>query len=97
MDRTSYDNIGKWKAEIQAVEPNKPIVLFSTKKDLREAKPDDAVSRAEFIDAKKNHGLHGFHETSAKEWQDFNVHKAFIKAINGAMEYKYGPSPADDE
>ena len=30
----SFDSIGKWKAEIKEVEPEKPIVLILTKRDL---------------------------------------------------------------
>ena len=32
--RTSFENIEKWRAEIQAVEQNKPIILVLTKSDL---------------------------------------------------------------
>ena len=32
--RTSFENIEKWRVEIQAVEQNKPIILVLTKSDL---------------------------------------------------------------
>ena len=33
-NRDSFDNIGKWVAEINEVEQEKPIMLVLTKKDL---------------------------------------------------------------
>ena len=49
---TSLDNIGSWKNEINAVEPNKPIMLVLTKSDLVEY-TDDAVT-FELIKEKKD-------------------------------------------
>ena len=36
-NRDSFDNVGKWKSDIQTVEPNKPIILILTKSDLKTA------------------------------------------------------------
>ena len=39
--------------------------------------------------AKVEFGLTGVQETSSKEWEDFNVHRAFVFAINAGIESKY--------
>ena len=35
-DKNNLDGVGKWKAEVQEVEAEKPILLISTKSDLAE-------------------------------------------------------------
>ena len=48
VQKSSVDNIPKWKAEIREVEQEVPIVLFATKTDLRAIRPADAVTTQEF-------------------------------------------------
>ena len=40
-------------------------------------------------EAKKTFGLTGVKQTSSKEWEDFNVHKAFVFAIAAGIDAKY--------
>ena len=35
-------------------------------------------------------------KTSSKAWEDFNVHKAFNKALTAAYKYKYMEEDEDD-
>ena len=39
-DKNNLDGVGKWKAEVQEVEAEKPILLISTKSDLAELSDD---------------------------------------------------------
>lgn len=50
--RSSFDNIEKWRAEIQAVETSKPIILVLTKSDLS-GQVDDPVTEEELVDYQK--------------------------------------------
>ena len=50
--RSSFDNIEKWRAEIQAVETSKPIILILTKSDLS-GQVDDPVTEEELVDYQK--------------------------------------------
>ena len=97
VHRSSLDNIPKWKAEIREVELKVPIVLLATKKDLRGIRPEDAVTSQEFKAAKKANALMGMFETTAKEWQDRNVHKAFEKSIKVALDFAYGGNELSDD
>ena len=45
---------------------------MATKKDLRES-IDDTITGEEVKKKSKEMGFQGFHETSSKEWDDFNV------------------------
>ena len=97
MQRSSVTNIEKWRAEIREVEQEVPIVLIITKKDLRLIRPDETVSTDEFKEVKKRFNLTAMHETSSKDWEDFNVHKAFQKAIKTALDVKYGCDDSEDD
>ena len=81
VSRDSLNNIGKWKTEIRGIEQDSPIVLVITKIDLRQEMPDKAISIKEIKAATKKHRLIKYFETTAKNVDDFNVHKCFNKAI----------------
>ena len=53
VSRESLNSIAKWKAEIEAVAKDVPIVLFITKIDLRESMPQEALTEQEILDAVK--------------------------------------------
>jgi GTPase KRas protein len=90
--RSSMESIQRWKAEIQSKEPEKPICLVMTKRDLLdEAEEGDMerfVSKKELLAKKKEFGFVKFSTTSSKAWSDFNVHKAFNTIIMAGYEYK---------
>ena len=44
VQRSSLDNIPTWREEIREVEQEAPIALVATKIDLRDFRPNDAVS-----------------------------------------------------
>ena len=86
----SFDNINRWKTEILKNEPEKPVMLILTKADmLSEELKDRQVTYEQIRDAKDSHGLQGCCLTSAKKWQDFNVHKAFVRTICAGYFSKY--------
>ena len=59
-----------------------------TKSDLAEAL-DDPVTLDD-VDSKKDElSLQLSAATSSKEWEDFNVHKAFTRTLTFAYKYKY--------
>ena len=87
-NRTSLDRITEWKAEIMAVEKQKPIYLILTKSDLTE-QAEEPVTMEEIRAKKTEYGLAGSFKTSSKEWDDFNVHKAFTGVLYGAYQFKY--------
>ena len=96
-NRNSLVNISKWKNELRAVEQDVPIIMLSTKKDLRDhLKAGETISSDEMKKAKKENGLIGLHDTTSKEWKDFNVHKAFNKSIKAAINYKYDDDEDED-
>ena len=78
----------RWKAEIQEIEPSKPIAIILTKQDLIDA-VDNAVTMEDIEEAKDAHSLQIMAGTSSKEWEDFNVHKAFTKTLTFAYNFKY--------
>ena len=86
--RTSLERIVVWQAEIMAVEKEKPIYLILTKSDLSEL-VENPVLYEEIKAKKTEYGLSGNFKTSAKEWEDFNVHKAFTGVLYGAYQFKY--------
>lgn len=47
----SLENVQRWKAEIQEIEPNKPIAIILTKQDLME-QVDNAVTLEDIEEAK---------------------------------------------
>ena len=85
---TSLESVARWKAEIQEIEPEKPITLILTKSDLAEF-IDDAVTFTTIKEKRKDQNLTIAAETSSKVWEDFNVHKAFNKTLTAAYEFKY--------
>ena len=73
---TSLQNANKWAGEIRQSRPNTPLILVLTKSDLKDycenpIDPDDIKKKC------KELGFQGDVQTSSKEWEDFNVHKAF--------------------
>lgn len=54
---------------------------------------DDGVELAAIKAKSKELNLTMYAKTSSKAWEDFNVHKAFNKALTAAYKYKY----MDDE
>ena len=97
--RDALNNVAKWKAEIQTVEPSMPIMLVLTKADLLEYMEENEPQRVtnEDINAKmEEQQLQGTSMTSSKNWEDFNVHKAFVKAISTAYFNKYEHNIEDD-
>lgn len=85
---SSLESVARWKAEIQEIEPEKPIALILTKSDLAEF-IDDAVTFTTIKEKRKDQNLTIAAETSSKVWEDFNVHKAFNKTLTAAYAFKY--------
>ena len=88
--RSSFDNIERWRNEIQTVEDDKPIILIQTKSDLAEIAEEPVDFAEETQKYCSEEGFHGAALTSSKEWEDFNVHKAFDKTLRTAYTFKYG-------
>ena len=81
--RSSFDNISKWKEEITSVIDNRPIFLILTKSDI----DAPAVNLKDLKGVKDNDSSYvGVAKTSSKEWDDFNVHKAFNKALGATLK-----------
>ena len=83
----SFENIAKWQSEIRSVCPDTPIILVSTKSDLR--KNAATAITAQQLKARSESDFQGWCETSSKEWRDDNVKKAFYSAAKMACENKY--------
>ena len=66
------------------VETDKPIFLILTKKDLEDL-VEGPVRIATLRQASKDQGFQGAMATSSKLWEDFNVHKAFVKTIETGL------------
>ena len=64
------------------------MMLVLTKSDLQEM-CDNAVTYEMIKQAKEEQGLQGHCQTSSKEWNDFNVHKAFVRSICTGYFAKY--------
>ena len=60
-------------------------MLIATKKDLLKSEPDTAISTKEFEAAVKEFRLAGVYHTSSKDSGDYNVNKAFAKAVKLAL------------
>ena len=73
---------------------SKPIALILTKADLLEM-IDDGVEVPAVKKKTKDLNLMMWAKTSSKAWEDFNVHKAFNKALAAAYNFKY--MEADEE
>ena len=50
---------------------------------------DDGVELSAIKAKSKELNLTMYAKTSSKAWEDFNVHKAFNKALTAAYNYKY--------
>ena len=57
---------------------------------------DNAVTYEDIKKAREEKGLQGHCQTSSKEWQDFNVHKAFVRTIVTGYYAKYDEKLGDD-
>ena len=57
---------------------------------------DDGVSLADVKEKSKELKLNMHAKTSSKAWEDFNVHKAFNKALTAAYAFKYTEVDEDD-
>ena len=55
-NRTSLENVQKWKTEVRAANEDAPIILMATKMDLR-ASIDDAITEDEVKRKKKEMGF----------------------------------------
>lgn len=87
-DRASFDSISKWRSEIQSEVQNAPIILILTKSDLEDA-IDEPVKFEELKEVYEAESYQAAMKTSSKEWEDFNVHKAFNKTLTIAYLNKY--------
>ena len=95
--KTSYENIAKWRAEIQDVEPTKPIILILTKSDLEDFTDAANLTTIKNLrDKSKQEGFAGALKTSSKDWEDFNVHKAVSKALITGYRMKYEDDDESD-
>ena len=87
--KSSFDNVDKWRNEIQEVEPSKPVMLILTKSDMADIVDEDKLVTFESLTTKsQTGGFQGACQTSSKEWEDFNVHKAFNKTLITAYKAK---------
>ena len=87
--KSSFDNIDKWRNEISEVEPEKPVMLILTKSDMIDLIPEEnAVQFEKLTEKSTTGGFQGACQTSSKEWEDFNVHKAFNKTLITAYKSK---------
>ena len=57
---------------------------------------DDGVGISDIKAKKEELKLNMYAKTSSKAWEDFNVHKAFNKALAAAYKYKYTEVDEDD-
>ena len=88
---SSFENVEKWVQEISVIQ-TAPIVLIVTKNDLVpflvDAETDHVTE--EMAEEKKNQmNFTQLCYTSSKDWNDYNVHKAFDDAIAAAYYLKY--------
>ena len=57
---------------------------------------DDGVEVPAIKQKTKDLNLTMWAKTSSKAWEDFNVHKAFNKALTAAYKYKYMEEDEED-
>ena len=80
--KDSFGHIDRWRTEIQQVCSQAPIILILTKSDLTGMVDENDEVTFEMMKQKsQTGGFQGACQTSSKEWEDFNVHKAFTKAL----------------
>ena len=94
-NRESLESVERWKDEIQEIEQSIPIALILTKADFL-GMMDDGVDVSMIKAKAKEMNLVMWAKTSSKAWEDFNVHKAFNKALTAAYRYKYGDESDED-
>ena len=82
------EGVDGWVKEIRQVSPDAPIILVGTKSDLREY-ASSPITLDELRALQTQLGLQGVCETSAKEFSDNNVQKAFNKALTAGMYFAY--------
>ena len=71
-------------------EPTKPIILVLTKYDLVDMlEEDERVDEPQIRAKKRECGFTGSAVTSAKEWEDLNVHNASNRTLIAAYLFKY--------
>ena len=84
-NRHSLQNIEKWTNMIDTLSSKAPLFLVLTKSDLK-----GAVTLEQLRDIRnRDSRFQGAYKTSAKEWMDFNVHKAFNKVLQSTLSIKY--------
>ena len=66
-NRTSLENLDRWRNEIQSVEQSKPILLVLTKSDLMDD-AEDPVELEELQEKCVQDGFQGCCKTSSKVW-----------------------------
>ena len=93
-DHDSLESVERLRAEIYEIEPSKPIALILTKAHKLDI-IDDGVDVSMIKKKAKELGLAMWAKTSAKAWEDFNVHKAFNKVLETAYNYKYDVEDLD--
>ena len=81
-------HVEKWANEIRASTTNAPIILVLCKSDLQD-QTEDPITEAMLRAKMEQLAFQGIYRTSSKEWEDFNVHKMFKKAICTGYFNKY--------
>jgi len=84
----SLESVARWKSEIQEIEQEKPVALILTKSDLAD-EIDEPVDLPMVKAKQKEMAFVMSAKTSSKVWEDFNVHKAFNRALTAAYQFKY--------
>ena len=84
----SLESVARWKSEIQEIEQEKPVALILTKSDLAD-EIDEPVDLPMVKNKQKEMAFVMSAKTSSKVWEDFNVHKAFNRALTAAYQFKY--------
>ena len=86
----SLSNVNKWTTEIRSVCPNAPIMIVLTKGDLVEYLDEHKRVTLDMVKQQvTKESCQGSSQTSSKEWEDFNVHRAFVQAIGTGYFSKY--------
>mmetsp|Transcript_7750 Transcript_7750/g.11506 ORF Transcript_7750/g.11506 Transcript_7750/m.11506 type:complete len:192 (+) Transcript_7750:56-631(+) len=96
-NRDSFENITKWKEELNQHQPNTPIVLVGNKIDMRnDSNKDEFVSEEEGKKMKGEIGATAYIECSAKE--QINLAEIFNECIRAqAKPSKGGESSGSEE
>ena len=93
-DPASFESIDSWRAVIKTVAPaDKPIFLILTKSDLLEQQQhqlENPIDIAQLREKSDKDGFQGAIATSAKEFENFNVHTAFnhVMGVSHVMKYE---------